>query len=275
MKQKTYLWAFLSFSCTVFLCARYFTQPVQTTSADDFKSDMKHIGNEQVLEVIAVEEKTLRQAQGERDFKKSDYKVVPFNLTGKVKGLSANQIDQHLTLYAGYVKKWNQIEDALQTVSRENISHSYSPFRALKVGETYAMNGTILHELYFENLGDPRLRQGYGGQASGKPLPETKKILDKHFGSVDAYLQDLKDCGIAARGWVLTCYSLFDGSVRNYVLDSHNDHVPIMVVPLIVLDVYGHAYMIEFGINRKKYLNVFADNINWPIIEQRVKKWVH
>lgn len=264
MKQPKYIWALISLSCAIFLFGRYYTKTIKKTTADDFKSDMRHIGNEKVLEVISVEEKTLRQAQGERGFKKSNYQVKPFNLSGKVKGLSANQIDQHLTLYAGYVKKWNQIEDALQTVSRENISHSYSPFRALKVGETYAMNGTILHELYFENLGTP----------DTAPLPETKKLLEKHFGSVQNYLTDLKECGIAARGWVLTCYSLFDGSVRNYVLDSHNDHVPIMVVPLIVLDVYGHAYMIEFGINRKKYLKVFVDNINWPVIEKRVKKWV-
>ena len=95
MKQKTYLWAFISLSCAAFLCARHFTKTIQTTTADDFKSDMKHIGNEQVLEVISVEETK------SSPFKKSDYKVIPFNLTGKVKGLSANQMDQHLTLYAG------------------------------------------------------------------------------------------------------------------------------------------------------------------------------
>jgi superoxide dismutase, Fe-Mn family len=259
MKHKTtkkYLWATIFLSCTIFLIARIRNKTMQT---EDFASDMQHIGNEHILEVIAVEEK---KSFGHR---KSDYQVIHFNLSGKVKGLSTNQIDQHLELYAGYVKKWNQIEDALQTVDRKNISATYSPFRALKVGETYAMNGTILHELYFKNLGDPH----------GKPLPKTKKLLEKHFGSVEAYLQDLKDCGMAARGWVLTCYSLFDKSVRNYVLDTHNDHVPIMVIPLIVLDVYEHAYMIEFGIRRAQYLNVFVDNINWPIIEERVKELIH
>ncbi|MEX0671954.1 MAG: Fe-Mn family superoxide dismutase [Candidatus Babeliales bacterium] len=258
MKKHLYLWALLWLSCMAFLYARLSTSADAQPQSTDFAADMQHIGNEKIFEVIILEQ-TKSPA-----LKKSDYTVKNFKLS-QVKGLSTKQINEHLSLYAGYVTKWNQIEDALQTVSRESISPTYCPFRALKVGETYAMNGTILHELYFENLGHP-------GSA---PLAQTKKLLEKNFGSVANYLQDLKDCGMAARGWVLTAYSLFDGSVRNYVLDSHNDHVPVMVIPLVVLDVYEHAYMIEFGIKRALYLNVFVDNINWSVIENRVKKWAH
>ncbi len=231
----------------------------RAVNTSEFEADVIAAGNGHVIKYLENEQRKEKKA-----IRPSDYRVRPFNLSGKLKGLSDNQIDQKLGLYAGYVKKWNQIENALQTVSKENVASSYSPFRALKVGETYAMNGTILHELYFENLGTP----------GRTPEAATKKLLEEHFGSVQNYLDDLRACGLAARGWVLTCYSLYDGSVRNYVLDAHNERVPVMVVPLVVLDVYEHAYMIEFGTKRKQYLRVFANNINWPVIEQRVKKWV-
>ncbi len=256
-RKTVILSLFVGFGCILF-AVRSQKKPytLKTVDTSEFKADMKHAGNTEVIQLLEKHKKTT--------VKEYDYRVKKYNLDGKVKGLSNNQINQHLGLYAGYVKKWNQIEDALQTVNRKNVSGIYSPFRALKVAQTYAMNGTILHELYFGNLGDP-------GSEPGK---ETKKLLEANFGSIKNYLDDLKECGIAARGWVLTAYSLFDGTVRNYVLDSHNDHVPVMVIPLIVLDVYEHAYMIEFGTQRKKYLNVFVDNIKWPVIEERVKKWV-
>jgi Fe-Mn family superoxide dismutase len=191
------------------------------------------------------------------------YQVKKFAL--QIKGLSNNQIEQHKTLYAGYVKKRNQIEENLQTVSRaDSKNRTYSPFRALKVAQTYAHNGAVLHELYFENLGKQNATVG----------PLMQQFINKNFGSLQAFQQDLLDCANCARGWAVTCYCIDDGSIKNFVLEEHNTHVPMLVIPLLVLDVYEHAYMIDFGINRDPYLDIFWNNINWDVVEERIAQWV-
>ena len=101
-----------------------------------------------------------------------------------------------------------------------------------------------------------------------------EKIIKKNWGSVDAFKKDLFNCAQASRGWVMTAYSYYDKRVRNYVLEEHNQTVPVMTMPLLVLDVYEHAYMIDFGINRTAYLDVFWNQINWDSVEQRIAKWV-
>lgn len=78
------------------------------------------------------------------------FQAKTFDLTS-VEGLSDNQLEQHQKLYQGYVKKRNEIQQSLKTVDRSNVANiTYSPFRALKVAETFALNGSLLHELYFE-----------------------------------------------------------------------------------------------------------------------------
>lgn len=193
------------------------------------------------------------------------YTVKQFDIADKINGLSPNQLKQHMTLYAGYVKSRNDIAKSLETVDRVNAnSRTYSAFRALKVAETYAVNGSILHELYFENLAPKPTTVG----------PLTEKLIIESFGTFEAFKQDFMASGNSARGWVLTCYSLDDHRVHNFVLEEHNQHVPVLALPLLVLDVYEHAYMIDFGIQRIPYLNVFWDAIDWNVVEARVEKWV-
>ena len=196
------------------------------------------------------------------------YEPKSFDLAGKMKGLSPKQINEHITLYHGYVKKRNEIEQKLLTVDRKNSdSRTYSPFRALKVAETYALNGQVLHELYFENLSPSITSTSKMGQL-------TKKLIEQSFGSVEAFKADFFDSAGVSRGWVLTCYVLDNGLLHNYVLDEHNIRVPIMVIPILVLDVYEHAYMIDFGIHRQPYLEVFWNHIDWAVVEQRVSSYI-
>jgi len=186
-------------------------------------------------------------------------------LIGQIKGLTENQLKQHYDLYVGYVKKRNQIEQDLQTVDRANSAGiTYSPFRSLKTAETFAVNGSLLHELYFENMSAIHTHPG----------PETMKLIINSFGSLDNFKKDLIDSAAVARGWVITAYGMDDKYVHNYVLESHNQNVPVLSIPLLVLDVYEHAYMIDFGIKRAAYLDVFWQNINWNVVEQRIKQWI-
>ena len=105
-------------------------------------------------------------------------------LIGRINGLTENQLKQHYDLYVGYVKKRNQIEQDLQTVDRTNSAGiTYSPFRALKTAETFAVNGSLLHELYFENM----------SAVQTQPGPETMKLIVSSFGSLDNFKNDLID----------------------------------------------------------------------------------
>jgi Fe-Mn family superoxide dismutase len=209
-------------------------------------------------ETIAV---TPYVPQSPESYQTMSYDTLIYN----TKGLSINQLKQHYDLYAGYVKKRNQIERNLQTVNRENAaSTTYSPYRALKVAETFAVNGSLLHQLYFENM-----------HANGsQPGVLTMKLIDCSFGSFDNFKKDFFDAGGVARGWVILAYGLDDGRLHNYVLEAHNQNVPVLAIPLLVLDVYEHAYMIDFGIKRANYLDVFWNNIDWNVVEERIEKWV-
>lgn len=193
------------------------------------------------------------------------YQTKSFNLIDKLQGLSKRQLDEHDILYKGYVKQRNVIANALTTVDRSNLNRTYSLFRSLKIAETYAVNGQILHELYFENLGGAQTKIG----------EKMQNLIIQNFGSVENFKKDFFDCGQVARGWVITAYSLDDHQLHNFVLEEHNQHVPVLIVPLLVLDVYEHAYMIDYGATRNPYLDVFWQNIDWQVIESRINKWLH
>lgn len=193
------------------------------------------------------------------------YKARSFDLAGKLQGFSKKQITDHEKLYQGYVNSRNKITATLKTVDRDNLSKTYSPFRALKVAETYAMNGQLLHELYFENL----------TPEPTKPGPETLALINASFGSFENFKKDFLDTGKVARGWSIAAYCLDDGTLKNFLLDEHNVYVPVMVIPLLILDVYEHAYMIDFGIDRNTYLDLFWKQVNWDTVEKRIKKWVN
>ncbi len=176
-------------------------------------------------------------------------------------GISKRQIEEHYTLYQGYVNKTNEVRSKLESADRSKANQTFSDLRELKVELSFAWNGVKLHELYFENLG------GKGGQPAGKVLA----ALEADFGSFDKYIEDLKASGIAARGWVVTALDE-DGKIYNYVADSHNSYGIWKAAPLVVLDTYEHAYVIDYGVKRPPYIDAFLKNLNWEPVAERLEK---
>ena len=200
--------------------------------------------------------------QDERKEVKMAHEPKSYPLEGKLDGISDNQLQQHRdVLYKNYVNKLNEIEDTLKTVDRSKANGIYSAFRGLKTEETFALNGVVLHELYFENLG------GKGGRSGGR----IAELMNRDFGSYDKWFEDYKACGASARGWVVLAYSLYDGKLHNYLTDTHHFHFPVLALPLLVLDVYEHAYMIDYGVKRPPYLEAFSKNINWDVVNNRIE----
>ena len=190
------------------------------------------------------------------------HQAKEYKLEGRLKGISDNQLQQHRdTLYAGYVAKLNIIEDEIKKASTEGTNPTYSPLGELKRQEIFATNGVFLHEAYFGNLG------GSGGPATGK----VAEMINAKWGSFDKWLADFKAAGMAARGWVIMAYSFNDMSIHNYSMDVHDKGSVCNTANLLVLDVYEHAYMIDYGVKRAAYLDAFLQNINWDVVNERVK----
>jgi Fe-Mn family superoxide dismutase len=168
----------------------------------------------------------------------------------------------HDKLYVGYVDKKDEIAEKLKALSHggdlAGANQSYSELRALKQGETFAVNGVYLHEWYFANLG-----------GDGKPAGKIAKDLEAKYDSMDNFLKYFAACGMAARGWVVLAWDTHDKTLRIYNCDAHNQGGVWGALPLLILDVYEHAYFIDYGSDRKAYIQEFLNHVNWPAVEER------
>jgi Fe-Mn family superoxide dismutase len=172
-------------------------------------------------------------------------------LKGKLTGLSDSQLEQHFTLYKGYVAKLNEIETKLTEIDGTKANYSFNEFSELKRREAVAFNGSFLHELYFENLGPDK-----------SIAPELQRALDAQGGSVKI-LNDLSAAALCGPGWALLTRNRRDGRLHTYFIAEHHIGLPLEQDILIVLDSWEHAFMIDFGIKRPDYIKVFIENIKW------------
>jgi superoxide dismutase, Fe-Mn family len=179
---------------------------------------------------------------------------------GALKGLSDSQLDQHFTLYKGYVAKLNEIETKLAEMDNTKPNYSFNEYSELKRREAVAFNGSFLHELYFENLG-----------ASTAISPELQKALDAQGGK-DKLLADLKATALCGPGWALLTRNRRDGKLHTYFIAEHHLGLPIEQELLLVLDSWEHAFMVDYGIKRPDYINAFLENINWAEVSRRFSK---
>ncbi|MGE5559715.1 MAG: superoxide dismutase [Chloroflexota bacterium] len=174
-------------------------------------------------------------------------------------GISRRQLEEHYKLYLRYIEKIHEIRQLLPGVDRAGANPTYSPFRELKVAESFASNAVTLHEFYFTNLGGP------GGRPTGALLAQ----LVRDYGSRDNWEYDFVSTGKAARGWAVLCWDFDARQLRNCLADSH-DLGPIWrAAPLLVLDVYEHAYFMDYGADRSAYIRAFMANINWAEVGRR------
>jgi len=181
-------------------------------------------------------------------------------IKNKMPGLSESQISQHIKLYQGYIGKANELNGKLKDPDLAGPNATYAPLREMLVEESYAVNGVIYHEYYFGNLG------GKGGEPTG----DLKAALEERWGSTGKFNDYLKAAGKCMRGWVVIGYNTRGNHLSAFGLDMHNMWSPANLVPILVLDVYEHAYMIDYGIDRGKYLDAFMSNLDWDVVAKRL-----
>lgn len=182
-----------------------------------------------------------------------------------LEGLSEKQLKEHHdVLYVGYVKKTNEIREALATADTASANATYSQLGELKREETFALNGVKLHEGYFDNMA-----AGKGGEPTGA----IRQWIEEDFGSVPKFLDDFKATGLAARGWVILAFDLDEGKLRTYLCDSHNQGGVWNSVALLIMDVYEHAYFIDYATGRKQYIEAFMKLIDWDAVNGLVERF--
>ena len=181
-------------------------------------------------------------------------------------GISAKTIETHHDrLYAGYVNKRNEIEAALPNADRSKSAQTYSEYRGLKVEETFNADGQILHELYFSHLGPQQ-----GSQT--RPTGALADALDRDFGGFEKFVEELSASGMAARGWANVALDPTDGKLHIFIADAHNQGGVWGTIPIMTLDVYEHAYFIDYGSARADYIKAFFRNVNWHKVAENYEK---
>jgi Fe-Mn family superoxide dismutase len=168
-------------------------------------------------------------------------------------GMSSKQISSHLGLYNKYVSAVNKVQ---ATEKQTGIDHHTLQDKG------YAYGGVVLHELYFANLAQAPTQLNYGS-----PL---MKAIEAEYGAYEGLINNFKQAGKASRGWAIFGLNLLNKHLDIYGLDAHHEGSNLTWIwPVLVMDVYEHAYMIDHGTNKAAYINEFVQNINWPIAESR------
>jgi superoxide dismutase, Fe-Mn family len=175
-------------------------------------------------------------------------------------GISKETVEAHYKLYEGYVNKRNEILRDLDGVDLGSANQVYSQVRVLKVELTFAIGGIKNHEIYFEHLG------GLGGDPDGA----FGQLVERDFGSAEAWRTDLKATGMAGRGWAWTAYDWDEGRLFNYIGDAQNTYPIWNATPLVALDVYEHAYFLDYRTDRAAYIDAFFDNLDWTTVNDWV-----
>ena len=178
-------------------------------------------------------------------------------------GISRASVEAHYKLYQGYVNKRNEILGKLEAVDLTAANQVYSELRALKVDLSFAIGGIKNHELYFEHLG------GSGGDPGGSIGGLVRRV----FGSVEAWRADLKATGMAGRGWAWTAYDWDERRLFNYVGDAQNSFPIWNATPLVALDVYEHAYFLDYQTDRAAYIDAFLANLDWDVVNGWVEAY--
>ncbi|MDP2755147.1 MAG: Fe-Mn family superoxide dismutase [Nitrospirota bacterium] len=179
-----------------------------------------------------------------------------------MEGFSETLLKNHFTLYQGYVTNTNKVMDILSQMLKDDKTGT-PEFAELKRRLGWEFNGMRLHEYYFENLG--------GKTPLDKNGRLTKKIAED-FGSYEAWEKDFKATGaMRGIGWVVLYQDVTNGKLINFWVNEHDVSHPAGGNPVLVMDVFEHAFMLDYGLKRADYIGAFFKNINWAVVEARLK----
>jgi len=191
------------------------------------------------------------------------YTAKDYSFLLGMQGFSDTLLKNHFTLYQGYVTNTNKVMALLAAMLKEG-KEGTPEFAELKRRLGWEFNGMRLHELYFENLG------GNGEDLS--KAPNLTKRVTAQFGSVDACAKDfMATAAMRGIGWVICYEDIANGLLINQWINEHDVGHPAGCNPILVLDVFEHAFMIDYGLKKMDYVNAFFKKVKWEVVEKRLQ----
>ncbi|MCC7288775.1 superoxide dismutase [bacterium] len=187
-------------------------------------------------------------------------KPLPYS---ELKGISQKQLAEHYKLYEGYVKKYNELSQKALAVNPDDSNGTYAEIREVNLEKVFALNAIKLHEAYFENMSD----------AAGECDGPIKQLIEQQWGTIETWARDFAALGLSARGWVVLAFDFDNARLENYICDAHNQGGVWNTGTLLVLDVYEHAYFLDYATARKDYVTSFMELIDWKVVNDRIPQW--
>jgi Fe-Mn family superoxide dismutase len=176
-------------------------------------------------------------------------------------GFGETLLKNHFTLYQGYVANTNKVLDTLDLMLKEGKT-AVPEFAELKRRLGWEFNGMRLHELYFDNLGGKEPLNAGGKLA---------KKLAENFGSQDVWEKDFRAVGaMRGIGWAVLYEDSATGRLINFWVNEHDVAHPSGCNPILIMDVFEHAFMLDYGLKRADYIEAFFKNIDWSTAETRL-----
>jgi Fe-Mn family superoxide dismutase len=177
-------------------------------------------------------------------------------------GFSDQLLKNHFTLYQGYVINFNKLNDILVAMEKEG-KFSTPEFAELNRRLGWEFNGMRLHELYFGNM-----------IKSSQPIDSTSKFAEKlvkEWGSYEMWEKDFKSMGaMRGIGWVILYWDKDADRLFNVWINEHDVGHFAGCAPLLVMDVFEHAFMLDYGIKRADYIEAFMKAIDWDVVSGRL-----
>ncbi len=184
------------------------------------------------------------------------YEVKDFSSLLGTPGFSDVLLNNHFTLYKGYVDNANKLIGELDKIEKGSIE-----YYELKRRLGWEVNGIKLHELYFQNLSKEKKEVG----------EKTKALLMEAYGTMEEWEASLKRNGtIRGIGWVLLVRDNDTGKLFHTWIGEHNIGLLVNATILLVMDMWEHAYMVEYGLKKADYVSAFMEAINWDVVEERI-----
>ena len=181
-------------------------------------------------------------------------------------GFSKQLLENHFTLYQGYVTNTNKLADILSQMLKDGKTGT-PEYAELKRRFGWEFNGMRLHDYYFDNLGG---KEPLGNKTA------LHAAIEKQFGSYASWEADFKATGsMRGIGWTVLYFDNTNGTLYNEWINEHDMGHLAGCTPILVLDVFEHAFMIDYGLKRADYIAAFMKNINWKVAAERYDKAQH
>lgn len=177
-------------------------------------------------------------------------------------GFSETLLKNHFTLYQGYVTNTNKVSETLEQMLKDGKTGT-PEFAELKRRFGWEFNGMRLHEYYFDNLGGKAALDKYGSLG---------KQMQCDFGSYEIWEKDFRAVGtMRGIGWVVLYQDNLSGRLFNVWINEHDVSHLAGCNPIMIMDVFEHAFMLDYGLKRADYIEAFFKNIDWSAAESRME----